>query len=98
MNMRGINNLVPQSRYLQNLSYFRLKDITLGYTLPSNFTERYRIEKLRVYFAAYNVWEKTGSFIPVDPESSVNGHGSYTFYGTSIPQSRSFSFGLQITL
>jgi TonB-linked SusC/RagA family outer membrane protein len=98
MNMRGINNLVPQSRYLQDLSYFRLKDITLGYTLPSNIIQKLKIEKLRVYFAAYNVWEATGSFIPVDPESSINSHSSYSFYGTSLPQSRSFSFGFQITL
>lgn len=98
MNMRGINNLVPQTRYLQNLSYFRLKDITFGYTLPTSIISRLKIEKLRVYFAAYNVWEATGSFIPVDPESSINSHSSYSFYGTSLPQSRSFSFGIQLTL
>ena len=98
MNMRGINNVVPQSRYLQNLSYFRLKDITFGYTLPSSIIGKLKIEKLRVYFAAYNVWEATGSFIPVDPESSINTHSSYSFYGTSLPQTRSFSFGLQLTL
>jgi hypothetical protein len=97
MNMRGINNLVPQSRYLQDLSYFRLKDLTFGYTLPARILQKYKIEKIRVYFAAYNVWEWTGSFIPVGPESSINSHSSYSFYGTSLPQTRSFSLGLQLT-
>ncbi len=97
MNMRGINNLVPQSRYLQNLSYFRLKDLTFGYTVPTRILQKYKIEKIRVYFAAYNVWEWTGSFIPVDPESSINSHSSFSFYGTNLPQTRSFSLGLQLT-
>jgi len=97
MNMRGINNLVPQTRYLQNLAYLRLKDLTLGYTLPAKITHKFKIEKLRLYFAAYNVAEWTKSFIPVDPESSINTHSSYSFYGTNLPQTRSFSLGLQLT-
>ncbi len=98
MNMNGINNLVPQSRYLQNLAYLRLKEISLGYTFPASLTKRVSIEKMRVYFSAYNVWEKTNSISHVDPESSTNPSSSFTFYGTNIPQSRSFSIGFQITL
>ncbi len=98
MLMYGKNNYVPQSKYLQNLAYLRIKEISLGYTLPSRMTEKYSIAKLRVYLAAFNVTEWTKSFTPVDPESTINYYGSLSFYGTQLPQSRSFSFGLQLTL
>ena len=98
MLMYGKNNYVPQSKYLQNLAYMRIKEITVGFTIPSRMIERYSINKLRVYFAAFNVMEWTKSFTPIDPESTINNYGSLSFYGTQLPQSRSFSFGLQLTL
>ncbi len=98
MLMYGRNNYVPQTKYLQNLAYLRLKEISLGYTIPTSFTEKYSINKFRLYFSAFNVMEWTKSFIPVDPESTINYYGSLSFYGTQLPQTRSFSFGLQITL
>ncbi|HFA48423.1 MAG TPA: TonB-dependent receptor [Bacteroidetes bacterium] len=98
MLMYGKNNYVPQSKYLQDLSYLRLKEISLGFTVPASAIERYSIDRLRIYFAAYNIMEWTNSFTPIDPESTINYFGSLSFYGTQLPQSRSFSFGLQITL
>ncbi len=95
---KGKNNYVPQSRYLQNLAYIRLKELTFGYTLPKSILEKVNIDRMRVYFSAYNVGESTKSFIPVDPETTTNSHSAFTFYGNSLPQSRSFSFGLQVTL
>ena len=96
--LRGSNNLVPQSRYLQNLSYFRLKELTVGYSLPQGVLESIKITRLRVYFSGYNLAEASGSFIPLDPETTLNSHSSFPYYGNSLPQSRSYSIGLQITL
>ncbi len=98
MLMYGKNNYVPQTRYLQNLAYLRIKEVSFGYTIPASFTKRYSVEKFRLYFSAFNVTEWTKSFIPVDPESTINYYGSLSFYGTQLPQTRSFSFGLQLTL
>lgn len=98
MLMYGKNNYVPQSKYLQDLAYMRVKEITIGYTIPSSFTGKYSINKFRLYMSAFNVAEWTKSFTPVDPESTINYYGSLSFYGTQLPQTRSFSFGLQITL
>ncbi|MEN8249532.1 MAG: TonB-dependent receptor [Bacteroidota bacterium] len=95
---RGVNNYVPQTRYLQNLAYLRLKELTVGYSFPKAIIDRINIQKLRVYFSGYNIIEWSGSFIPVDPESTPNSSGSFPYYGNSLPQSRSFSFGLQVTL
>jgi len=95
--LRGINNYVPSSRYLQNMTYLRLKELTIGFTLPSSITERIKIQHLRIYFSGYNLWERIGSYIPVDPESQTTSSTGFVSYGNDIPQSRSYSFGLQIT-
>ena len=96
---RGINNYVPQSKYLMNLAYLRLKDLTVGYTFPTSLIERANISNLRVYFSGFNITEWSGSFAPIDPESTTNTRTSgLRFYGNSLPQSRSFSFGVQVTL
>ncbi len=42
--LRGINNYVPSSRYLQDMTYMRLKELTVGFTLPTNITERVKIQ------------------------------------------------------
>ena len=95
--LRGINNYVPSSRYLQDMTYLRLKELTLGFTLPSSITERWKIQLMRVYFSAYNLWEHIGSYIPVDPESQTTSNTGFVSYGNDIPNSRSYSFGIQIT-
>jgi len=95
--LRGINNYVPSSRYLQDMTYLRLKELTLGFTLPTGITERVKIQRMRIYFSAYNLWEHIGSYIPVDPESQTTSNTGFVSYGNDIPLSRSYSFGLQIT-
>ena len=84
-------------RYLQNLAYLRLKNLTLGYTLPEKVTMKAKISKLRVYFSGENLWytspvKKHNKY--VDPEllaiaSNKNGD-TYSFYKT-------FSFGVTVT-
>lgn len=98
MLMYGKNNYVPQSKYLQNLAYLRLKELSIGYTLPAQLTQRFYVSRMRVYFAAYNLATWSKNFTPVDPESTINYYGSLSFYGTQLPQTKSLSFGLQITL
>jgi len=95
--LRGINNYVPSSRYLQDMTYIRLKELTIGFTLPTSITERVKIQLLRIYFSAYNLWEHIGSYIPVDPESQTTASTGFVSYGNDLPISRSYSFGLQIT-
>ena len=80
-----------QTRYLQNASYIRLKNFTLGYTIPTQLIQRLRIEKLRVFFAGYNLWERTGIYrykLLADPEMNNT-------YQT--PINRTYSFGLNIS-
>ncbi len=46
----------PQTKYLQNIAYLRLKNIQIGYNLPANSISRIGITNLRVYFSGENLW------------------------------------------
>ncbi|MCY1721429.1 TonB-dependent receptor [Prolixibacteraceae bacterium Z1-6] len=70
----GAEMLRPNTRYLQNAWYLRLKNITLGYSLPSHLTEKININQLRVFVTGENLVTFTGIKNPnIDPESM----GSY---------------------
>ena len=82
-------------RYLQNIGYLRLKNLTFGYTLPERITKKAAISKLRFYFTGENLFY----FAPglhgkyVDPEMAMTG-GDLKLY----PWQKSFLFGVDITL
>jgi hypothetical protein len=86
----GSDVTAVQTRFLQDASYLRLKQLTLGYTIPAELTQRIRINRLRVYFSGNNVWEVTGIYKyknVADPE--MTGAQYY-------PINRSFSLGANI--
>ncbi|MBL0742710.1 SusC/RagA family TonB-linked outer membrane protein [Chryseolinea lacunae] len=59
-------------RFIESASYVRLKNLTVGYTLPSTWTSRIRIQKLRIYGSAQNIATWT-DYTGYDPEASFNG-------------------------
>ncbi|MCQ2333190.1 MAG: TonB-dependent receptor [Paludibacteraceae bacterium] len=98
----GLANYYPQSQFLLNAAYCRLKNLTLGYTIPQRLTRKAYIEKLRVYFTAENVCELFNGMknYPVDPEVTTSSQGSNDgngYYGRIDPMNRTLSCGLQIT-
>ena len=48
-------NFETNSRYVEDGSYLRLKNVQLGYTLPASFTEKMHISRARVYVSANNL-------------------------------------------
>lgn len=66
-------NMQKQSRYLLDMSYLRIKNITVGYTLPENLLKKVWVQKARVYMALENfvTWDKLNG-LPIDPEV-ING-------------------------
>lgn len=90
------NNFYPQTKYLLNLAYCRLKNITLGYTLPTSLTAKYKVQKLRIYVSGQNLAEISNVGVPLDPE--ITDGGDFNFLGRTFPFERNFSFGLQVTL
>lgn len=90
----GGRNTYTQTRYLQNAAYARLKNITLGYTLPKAVTEKFCVQNLRVFASAENLFTITGFTDLSDPE--LVGVGQWGF-GKTYPLSKTMSLGLSVT-
>ena len=80
-------NKENSSRFIEDGSYFRLKNIQIVYTLPKKVTEKFLCSRLRFYVTASNLFTIT-KYSGYDPEV-----GSGVDYG-NYPQSRTFTFGL----
>ena len=84
-------NLQTQTRYLQNAAYIRLKNFTLGYTLPTQLTSKWGVSQARFYFSAENLFTISGVRDQFDPETIE------TNYGNAYPLTKVLSLGLSIT-
>lgn len=82
--------------YVHDGSYFRLKNISLGYTLPSHLTKKFFIDRLRVFVMAENLatWTKYHGY---DPEISSGGTSLGVDRGI-YPQARTWTVGFNIGL
>ncbi|SEG05912.1 SusC/RagA family TonB-linked outer membrane protein [Sphingobacterium lactis] len=78
--------------YVEDGSYLRLKNLTLGYTLPAGLTERMRLNKVRLYVTGNNVFTLT-KYSGFDPEVGMD---SFGMDSGRYPQARAFIFGLNI--
>lgn len=82
-------------RYLQNLSYCRLKNLTVGYTLPEKWTKKIYLQKVRVYFSGENLLTWTALKTKfLDPEEAT---ASSDKLSNVYPWSKTFAFGLNVT-
>jgi TonB-linked SusC/RagA family outer membrane protein len=70
-------------------SFFKIKNVTLGYTLPASFTKRFKVDNVRLYATGSNLFTKANSHLlsNYDPEGQGN---------ESAPLSRLFVFGLNL--
>ena len=99
----GCNNFAPQTKYLNNLAYLRVKNLTIGYTLPQNLTRKIYVEKLRFYFSAQNLLTFDHINGVMDPECTGGWSSTYTngidmtYAGRAMPFNRQWTCGLQIT-
>jgi TonB-linked SusC/RagA family outer membrane protein len=97
------NNMQVQSRYLLDMSYLRVKSLTLGYSLPKSLLKKASISSLRVYTSLENfiTWDNLNG-LPIDPEV-INGYSMWNNSnynsgrtGVGIPAFKSVSFGAQL--
>ena len=79
------------SRYIHSTDHIRLKNLTVGFTLPGQWTQKALIENARIYFSGSNLltWAKWKQY---DPEVPVNGE-----VFCEAPAMRTFNFGVEIT-
>jgi len=84
-------NLQPQTRYLLDASYIRLKNLQVGYSFPKGLTAKWGIRQLRVFLSGDNIW--TGTRLPAQFDPETIG----TLRGNGYPLSNTLSGGLSIT-
>src|SRR5690606_19827896 len=81
------------NKYLQDLAYLRLNNVSLGYMLPASLTRRVKVNAFRVFLSGENLltWTKLKTKY-IDPEQMMaNGDGRV------YPFSKTYSFGFDIT-
>lgn len=86
-------------RYLQNIRYMRLKNLTVGYTIPINLTKKIGVEQARIYFSGENLfyWSPLKKITAyVDPEAAID-RSNETYNETFYPWQKTFMFGVDIT-
>ena len=99
----GLNYYTISSFWVEKGDYLKLKDLTIGYTLPKKTLKKLNLNKLRVYFTANNLFTIT-SYSGLDPEiggTSTTGSGSVRQRGVEtlgryLP-SKQYAIGLDIT-
>ncbi|WP_198170106.1 TonB-dependent receptor [Mucilaginibacter arboris] len=86
-------NQIPQSGYLLNAAYTRLKNVQLSYTIPDQLTKKFHVYQLRLYTSIENALTFSGAFAHqyVDPELLQSDEKIY-------PLQRTYSFGLQMNI
>ena len=85
-------NVQNSSFWLFDTSYFRVKSITLGYSLPERFTSKINVQKIKIYLSSNNPFTINGDkrMKDLDPE---NGNANLTY-----PQLKSVALGMNISL
>lgn len=94
----AIGSGVPSSAWIEDGSFLKLKNLTIGYTLPTALLSKIAITKLRVYFSTQNLFTIT-KYTGLDPEIGIQG-GNPTQNGIdngTYPSSRFYTMGLNVT-
>lgn len=106
-NLNGANSgfvMQPQTRYLLNMAYFRIKNITMGYNLPTALLNRAHLKQARLYVSLENLITFDNlRGLPIDPEaisgfSMLSNNYNLGRTGTGNPTFKIASVGLNISL
>jgi TonB-linked outer membrane protein, SusC/RagA family len=98
------NNKTPSSRFLEDGSYLRLKNLQIGYTIPEKITNRLHIKTCRFYVTGQNLWTLT-KFTGLDPEMHTSDNvNAETYHGDvaagidwgTYPSAKSYIVGVNL--
>ncbi|MEC5148113.1 TonB-dependent receptor [Chitinophaga sp. 212800010-3] len=103
----GTNSISSSTRFLEDISYFRLRNLTLGYNLPKALITKTKLQNVRVYAQAENLftlttykgWDPDLNTNPASPTSTAsvtNVNAGTDFF--RYPTSRVFTFGISVGL
>jgi hypothetical protein len=85
-------NLQTSSFWLFNAAYFRIKELSIGYSIPQSVLDRAHIQRVRIYLSSNNPFTIRGDkrMKDFDPEMAST--------RASYPQLKTYSVGLNVTL
>ncbi len=95
-NIGGGTNYIPNSWYVEDGSYFRIRNVQLGYTLPTSVTSRWSMSRVRFYLNAQNAlnfFNYTGFTPEVSGGSPINAGIDNGIY----PLSATYNFGVNVS-
>lgn len=87
---------VGNSFYVEDGSYLRLQNITLGYTLPATLLEKWRLERVRMFASANNLFTLTG-YSGLDPAVGGNADTTFGIDVGNYPVTTGYTFGLNLS-
>jgi len=99
--MYSTNGQQASTRYLEESDFIRLRNLSIGYSFPKEITQKFSIDRLRLYFTGINLLTFT-DYSGYDPESTYDNNGNsniekgITFY--SAPPAKTLTIGLNIDL
>lgn len=96
-------NWQQNDKYLLNMAYLRLKQLTIGYTIPQRLTKKVSINRLRAYFTVENLFTIDNLKVDIDPEINTGNMSAGSGYaigqlGVTTPLPKYYTIGLQLTL
>lgn len=93
---------IATSEFIEDASYLRLQNLTIGYTLPKTWMKKVGVQNLRVYFTGTNLF-CLDSYSGLDPDVNTNmdaggdGFPTPNYDYNAYPKARSYTFGLNLT-
>ena len=83
--------------FIEDGSYLKLKNVTLGYTFPRKWTRKAKIDRLRIYVTGSNLLTFT-KFTGLDPEFAGAAKTAYgVYYGSTYPQTKMVALGIDLS-
>jgi TonB-linked SusC/RagA family outer membrane protein len=95
--MPRVGDMYQSSRFIENGSFMRIKNVTLGYNFPKELMSKIKMKSARIYIAGENLYTFT-AYTGMDPEVNYYGNDNIVL-GTDFftyPQSRTVLFGLNL--
>ncbi len=83
-------NVVHSSRFVEDGSYLRIKNLTLGYTLPQTIARKAYLQTVRLYMSCQNLYTFS-NYLGFDPEVGANGIDQGVY-----PLTHTVSFGVNV--
>ncbi len=95
----SIHNFNRQTKYLLDMSYLRVKNITIGYRLPQSIISKARFKSARVFLTGENLLTFDKLDIPIDPEVDYTAEqaNDRATFGRVYPYRKEYSAGVQLT-